>query len=353
MLRKHLFYLLLLLLAAPQLSKASTSANKVRFEVHFAPNFISSIYSVGEIGFLKSPELMYVDMSAADKKTLQKARELFEFGNGKCGRFTFPVYFLPCYYDISSAAEYKAYVSELKKALRTNSYKEFLKRYPVNFDDVFMKGESSFFNQSQKIWEKQTQPKLDELFEVLDIFAKYASEYEQRFWKDDKRSLEKKADFFNQYFEKEDIIGRWEQLLNKSFNGDYHIYLCRHNSYGPDANSICFDRNIFCAYKYENRVIDFVSHEVATHLFYEEAFLSDSLASLREQNEEVFYAATESLAMFLNGKLLGKKLSYEMKNFRGAEFCEIYEKAYQSNSTVSVEALLREGVSQMIPRWKR
>lgn len=351
MFKKRFCRLLLVLLAAsPFASFGFMSSNKVRFEVHFAPNVISSIYSVGEIGFQKAPDLTYVDISASDKETLQQERKLIEFGNGDSGHFTFPAYFLPCYLDVSSAEEYKEYVSALKKALLANNFDEFLKRYPVNFKDVFMKENRSFFTQSKGDWEKYTKPSLEKFFKVLDIFAKYAAEYEQRFWNEDKRLLLEKASYFNAYFEKQDIIGKWEQLLGKSFNGDYRIYLCRHNSYGPDANSICFDRNIFCAFKYENRVIDFVSHEVGTHLFFEEAFLNDSLKKLRKDNYRVFYAAFESLAMFLNGKVMEKNVSYSLDNFRAKEFGEIYAKVYQPN--ISVEAMIREGVAQMSPRWK-
>lgn len=351
MFKKRFCRLLLLLLAAsPLASFGFTNSNKVRFEVHFAPNFISSIYSVGEIGFKKAPGLTYVDISTSDKETLQQERKLIEFGNGDSGHFTFPAYFLPCYLNVNSADEYKEYVSALKKALLANNFDQFLKRYPVNFEDVFMKENLSFFTQSKRDWETYTKPRLEQFFKVVDIFAKYASEYEQRFWNEDKHVLLEKANYFNAYFEKQDIIGKWEQLLGKNFNGDYRIYLCLHNSYGPDANSICFDRNIFCAMKYENRVIDFVSHEVGTHLFFEEAFLNDGLKNLRKDNYRVFYAAFESLAMFLNGKIMGKPVSYSLDNFRAKEFGEIYAKVYQPN--VTVEAMIHEGVAQMSCRWK-
>lgn len=331
--------------------KNSALSNKVCFEVHFAPNFVSSIYSVGEVGFGKDPQLKYVDMTPSDKEVLQQSADLIRFGNGKSGAFVFATYFLPCYLDISTASEYAVFVADLKQALLANDFAPFLKRYPVDFTDVFMASKRSFFSQSSTDWEKKTKPLLERYFKVLDIFVKYAAPYESQFWPEDRSKLQERANHFNAYFEKENLIGKWEQLLGVPFGRDYRIYLCRHNSYGPDANSICFDRNIFNGFKYENMVVDFVSHEVGTHMLYKAAWLDDDLKVQRKENYEVFYAAFESLAMFYNAKILGKHLSYDMEYFRGAEFTEIYNNIYHPK--MSTQELLRCGVEQMAPKWNK
>lgn len=327
------------------------SASRVVFEVHFAPNFISSIYSVGEVGFKRNPQLKYVNMSDSDRVFLQQNRQLFEFGDGQSGTFTFTTFFLPCYLNIGSAEEYARYSSTLKQALLKNDFKDFLVSYPINFSDVFLKNERVFFYLDSAKWEKYIKPNLELYFRVLDIFTKYAQEYEQLFWEEDRRLLEERADHFNACFNEWDVIGKWEKLLSKSFGSDYHISLCRHNSYGPDANSICFDCNVFNGFKKEEMVVDFVSHEVGTHLFYAEAMLNDSLKPVRDRHPQVFYAAFESLAMFYNRMVLCKPLSYSMKNFKGEAFGEVYKKIYHPE--ISVEEMLRQGVEQIVPGWDR
>jgi len=328
----------------------AASFSKVRFQAHFSSNYIASIYSLAEVVFGCDTLLRYVKMDSVDMQTLKKGRYLFQFGNGLSGELTYPTFFLPSYLGISSAKEYVAFVDDLKKGLQQNDFTAFLKKYPVDFSDKFLAGKRQFFARSNEEWSREVRPKLDEYFRVLNVFVKYAYEYERRFWKEDRRILQARADVLNQKFADEDIIARWEKLLGMRFNGDYHISLCRYNGDGPDANSLSFDRNLFYAGSDDGYLFDFISHEVGTHLLYEDAFSTDELKVLRDTHERPFYAGFETLAMFYNQQLLGRKLCYNLDFFKGNEYGAIYKNAYHQG--IRAAELLRIGVELMVERGK-
>ncbi|WP_047451431.1 hypothetical protein [Alistipes sp. ZOR0009] len=324
-------------------------SNEIDFEVHFAPNLLSAIYTAGELGYGRNPLLKYVDITAADRLLLQRSGNLIGFVDGDMGELIFPTYFLPCYLEVASAAQYNLYVVALKEAMQANRFDSFLKRYPVDFTDIFINGNRHFFFQCEADWKLHTEPLLPAYFKVLDVFTRYAAQYESSIWPADRQYLQQQACSFAGYIQQYHIVGGWEQLLGYPILGNHHIYLCRYNNIWADAASVCFYQNQLDGSGYQNMVVDIVSHEVGAHLLYREAWLGEELQQVREQHPEVLYAAYESLVMFYNQKVLDRRLTYDLDYYHGKEFLNIYD--LLSNLQLSVVDMLRNAVEQMAPLW--
>jgi hypothetical protein len=72
----------------------------------------------------------------------------------------------------------------------------------------------------------------------------------------------KKLNYLTNYFNKNNIIQKWEEITGKTFTKDnYHILLCYANKNGLNANSLSYNKNVFYYNSSDKYLRDFVSHK--------------------------------------------------------------------------------------------
>ncbi len=131
--------------------------------------------------------------------------------------------------------------------------------------------------------------------------------------------------------------------MGKSFAADrYDIILCYACKYGPNANTLSYDKNVFY-YDYDlDHTIQFISHETGTHILFQEYL---ELYHTHAYNPGDLYAAYESLLMWCNHKVLNTDtLSYGLPQFHDNYYHEIFDSHYTTG--VSPLYLLKEALKK-------
>lgn len=110
---------------------------------------------------------------------------------------------------------------------------------------------------------------------------------------------------------------------------NYYILLCHANENGPDANSVSYNKNIFYYGSNEKYIVDFVSHEIGTHILIDLIYKNPE--TYNPSKFELIYATFENLARFYNIKVLERKnLNYTLNfKYKIEIFMEIFEKYYK------------------------
>ena len=319
---------------------------EVIFESSFACNYILHIYAVAGIGFNSSYQQQYsYSVNSSDIAALKEHQSLLAFSNGRSGGFAFLCFFLPSYLELNNENEFREYYSLLTGGLRSNDYSKLFERFPVDTDDPFIGPNMQFFNLPDSVWDKEIRPYIGQFLTVAGVFMDNIDIYEEEIWPEVKDTLGRRAKHLNKLFTGKKITASWEKLIGLKFNERYRIFLCYSSDKGPDANSLSYDKNVFFYNSPDNRMVDFISHEVGTHLLFP---YFDSLASVQKvaaRNFSGYYSAVESLAMFYNTRVLGKKeLAYRLPQFRDTYHDSLYTSIYHHG--ISHEEMLMKALSE-------
>jgi hypothetical protein len=164
---------------------------------------------------------------------------------------------------------------------------------------------------------RELAPHRDIIRRLGDITLRNYDAFADSVWPVERPKLERVASRINEAFASSDRIGEWEKLVGRVFKYDeYNIVLCSAIQNGPNANSIGYDRVVFYHDWPIEETLEFISHEVGTHLLIGD--LKRALAS-NQYEFPVLYEAYECLAYHYNARLLGEnRLAYHrrMHNFR-------------------------------------
>jgi hypothetical protein len=323
--------------------KSILSNKKIIFTYNYAVNYIMHIFALSNIIQNTQYAQKYRStIQLKDLKYLQTHKYLLEFGNGRCGNFTSICFFLPSYLDLKTKNDFVEYYSLFIDGLKERDFSKFLKKYSIDWKDPFLltNYKKFFFEISNIKSGKEVEIFILQLNKLSRIFINNVDGY-NKIWEKVEKVLQErieKLNYLTNYFNKNNIIQKWEEITGKTFIKDnYHILLCYANKNGPNANSLSYDKNVFYYNSSDKYLRDFVSHEIGTHLL-SELFYSEAFDPIR-------YAAVECFAMFLNFKVLkSKKLNYNLSSFHCDKFLNLYKKHYYKGITPEklIEIALKE-----------
>lgn len=313
-------------------------------------NYVFHILAVSGVNF-------YSDYTEKYSKTLKgehldflkKHKELLSFQNGHASDLVDPIIFFPAYINLDSQEKIKEYFNLLLNALIKDET-PFIKKY-----HNYIKKRTLWIPEINSVWFEKIKDKVFLIEKLGEIYVENFQTYETEVWLKEKEKLEEVAKTINQKLEKLNLIERWEKLVGIDFKvPEYQIVLVSAIKNGPNANSLGYDRNVFYSDNELEWTIDFISHEVGTHImfdssktFMKEMFLdTNTTMDDKAQKFQRFYKAYECLAQFYNTKILGEGLSYNLLNFESDKYLSFYHKLYESG-TRSYDKLLKAAVETL------
>jgi hypothetical protein len=208
----------------------------------------------------------------------------------------------------------------------------FIKKY-----NDYIKRRKLWFPEINSVWFEKIKNKVSLIKRFGEIYEENFHAYEKEVWSKEKERLEKKAKEINQKLKNLNLIEHWEKITGIDFKvSEYQIVLVSAIKNGPNANSLGYDRNVFYSENDLKWTIDFISHEVGTHIMFDIAkefmkemyFETNSNIDEKAQKFQRFYKAYECLAQFYNTMVLKRKLNYDLTIFESNKYISFYHKLY-------------------------
>jgi hypothetical protein len=187
------------------------------------------------------------------------------------------------------------------------------------------------------VWFEKIKNKVSLIKRLGEIYEKNFHTYEKEVWPKEKERLEKKAKEINQELKNLNLIERWEKITGIDFKvTEYQIVLVSAIKNGPNANSLGYDRNVFYSENDLEWTIDFISHEIGTHIMFDIAkeFMKEMYVETNSNIDEKaqkfqrFYKTYECLAQFYNTIVLKRNLNYDLTIFESDKYISFYQKLY-------------------------
>lgn len=301
------------------------------------PNYIFHLQALGQI----IPEdreylSLYKDSLKNDQTYLNKYRSLLAWGDGSAGPLTAFFIFIPSYIDFQSQREFNEYFDLLSEALHNKCFRMFIQKYDSYFRSLeIMFGPRDIGSDLQSIIQYS-----DAVTRIGEIYKKNFQTYHRNVWPKEKEKLEKAAAIINHELQQQDLINGWENLTGMKFKtSDYQIVLLTANKRGPNANSLGYDRNTFYYQQDIPEMVQFISHEVGTHL------LIDVINQVLQMNRFEYadiYKAFENMAEFYNVKFISKGMP--LYGYDVEKYYTIYNSIYNANHSITPTHLLIEGL---------
>jgi hypothetical protein len=317
------------------------STKRIVAEARFCPNYIFHLLAVAGVGFESDYAQRYSgSVFAADREFVVTHRKLLTFGSGSGGELCDAVIFLPIYFDLEHPEQLGRYYDVLCAALRNDDVSDFMRAYAARLADL------------ERTWVKVNAEDVrslsvhaDALTEIGQIMARNVASYRADIWPSESARMGKIADKVNTYVSKYDLISRWERLTSRPFLFDqYTILLCSAIKNGPNANSIGYDLNVFYSDSDFDWMCQFISHEIGTHLLIRDFRAASEQPGI---SWKTLYAANESLARYLNCRVLGEsEVTYRLDQFHAERFSAIFDSIYSHKPDVDFKWLLLEAVKR-------
>jgi hypothetical protein len=290
----------------------------------FGPNYLWHILAVARIGYDSEYADTYRDTIApAALKYLESNKSLLEFAEGEGGELSGFFTVMPAWLHLESKSQFQTYFDVVEVALRKGDLSPFVKAYR---DADWL---DRFFSEHVKRakFPADQHDLIEKARRLSQIYVDSLDAYRRSVWRDARRKLAKRATELNDYFEKQDFIAKWEQLLGIPFaSNQYEVVLCYANKDGPDYNSLGYNGNLFYYDKPFGKTCQFLSHEIGTHLLIDIYF---TLVTTGKYDHRKLYTAYETMAMFYNKLVLGiDELDYSLPRMNDARHLEVYSKAY-------------------------
>lgn len=322
------------------------SSKKVAAVVEEFPNYIFHLQTLGNI-VPEDPEylLLYQDsVPSEDRAYLHEQRKLLGWGEGNMGPLTEFFVFIPGYINLQSQSEINEYFDSLNSALKDRNYDSFTKRYQPDINKIKLLIGTLDIAADLKSLAQYS----DVVYQVGEIYKRNYPSYHRNVWPKEKVKLDQAAKNLNTELQKYDLITGWEKLTGVKFKtDDYQIVLYSANKNGPSANSLGYDRNAFYYGKDINMMVQFISHEVGTHL------LIDDISQVMKMNHFAYldvYQAFENMAEFYNVKFI-----FEAKPIYGYDmekYYQIYTDLYNTNQNINHQDLMIKGLEKYAAQKK-
>ncbi len=308
----------------------------ISFEVTLVPNYLLHLLASARVCF----DSVYADkyestIKAPDIEFLRKNRQLLSWGSGEGGELSELAVKMPITFGLQSEEELIEYFDLLIGGLVTKSVDLFFSRYASQIAHLehtwFPVGPEAVLN---------LVPLAETLENYRQVVKRNFGLYEESVWPHECSQMREVAGELDDYFDGQDIIGRWEELTGKTLAAErYTIILSSAIEGGPNANSVGYAKNIFCSRKSLDWTKDFISHEVGIHLL-----MSEFRRRAESENYDWMrlFAANECLVQFLNGMVLERSnLAYDLKQFGSADLLPKYAKVYQAGDKFKYADVIR------------
>lgn len=296
------------------------STKPITAEVALVPNYLFHLPAVARAGY----DSDYADRYAAtvnddDRRFITDHRELFRFGAGQGGPMCNFALFMPIMLDLDCRGAVDELLRLVIDSLRTGDTEPLFQRYHRRCQHL---RDTWFAPDPEQIIACRRQLPVVERY--ADIVYHNWNRYQSEVWPLECRLIQVVATQINIHFAGCDTVGEWERLTGREFRTPgCKIILCSALKNGPNANSMGYDRIVFWSGQELNWTLDFISHEIGTHLMIDVVRTLQADATVDWQE---MYAAYESLCRYLNARVLGREPLYDLKQFHAAAYASLYEK---------------------------
>jgi hypothetical protein len=339
--------IIFLLISCGTVDTNQSEMNKeIKVVVEEVPNYIFHLMTLGKIVPEDSEyiSLYQNSISAKDQQYLHEQRELLAWANGNTGLLTVPFFFIPAYINFQSQKDFHEYFDVLNYALQHNDFQLFVSKY---YSDL-KKMELMFGSINWDAYLQSCVPYLQTVYEISEIYKRNFQTYHEEVWPKEKMKMQQVANSLNAKLKNQNLITRWETLIGTEFKtDDYQIILFSSNKHGPNANSLGYERNTFYYGNDIDFIIQFISHEVGTHLLIETFHDVINLANTQSKTQFEFsqvYGAYENLAEFYSIELiLGGEPLIGM-NFDVKTYYQIFKNIYEQDKNISPKDLMIKGL---------
>ena len=326
-------------------SSSNTKNTKMTKEIMVTaeevPNYIFHLMTLGNI-VPEDPEYisLYKDsLPAEDQAYLSEHRDMLYWGDGNTAVLTVPFFFIPAYINFQSSQDFNEYFDLLSSALHSADFNPFITKY----NSYIKKMELMFGPINMEEYLQALIPYSQNVDEIGNIYKRNFQSYHLEVWPKEKIKLEQTAALLNTELQKYDLIGQWEKLIGKEFETDnYQIILFSSNKNGPNANSLGYERNTFYYGNDPEFIIQFISHEVGTHL------LIENYHEVMQMNQFEFselYGAFENLAEFYSVDFILKNknplIGYDVETYY-----TIYQNLYEQNKNITPNEFMIKGLER-------
>ena len=307
-------------------------------------NYVFHLVACARIGFDSDYADRYQNsVSGDDLAFMTSHRERLTFGGGSGGDLVDILIGLPACLKLDSKTDFESYYSLLLQGCADNDFAGFLTHFAEPIRKL-----KDWWSAPHNEGLRELAPRRDIIRRLGDITLRNYDAFADSVWPVERPKLERVASRINEAFASSDRIGEWEKLVGRVFKYDpYHIVLCSAIQNGPNANSIGYDRVVFYHDWPLEETLEFISHEVGTHLLIDD--LKRAAAS-GQFDFPALYEAYECLAYHYNALLLGKnRLAYHrrMHNFRLDKYVAAYREVHGRDAGIDPYDLLMGGLEIM------
>lgn len=314
----------------------------VECSIEVMPNYIWHLFALADLwdkGKSRYYEIYGNTVSQPDIDYLHKNRSLIVWGNGLTAPLTGVLFFQPFRNEISPS-EYFDYLDCFTKGLKNSDWKDFFDKYCPECDRLAEIPRRS--NEEIALFEK-----------ISEIIKRNYPAYKNVVWPEVQPALNEYGEKINSYFSDKDIINRWEEELNMSYEENtFYPVLTVANAIDnlPSANNLSRSRNNFgVSNKALDWTIDLIIHEIGIFI------LSPSLNRIRNDNElktefnrknNVIYQSIESFIEKKKGDMTGKRVTWKGKMHGNAiyNFSFFFEYYDKNNTITDPELLIRNAI---------
>jgi hypothetical protein len=315
-----------------------TPFRPIRACTNIGTNYVYHVLAVARIGF----ESEYADrytatVAAQDVACLRAHKSHLSFGNGSAGVLCDVVYGLPLLLELNSPAAFQTYYATIDRAIADRDFTVLSRQFdlrPERFYPFFLIDVEDF----AAILEYR-----DAIRSLGNVFVRNWETYEAEVWPCEQPALSDVASRIDAAFADRDLVSDWERLTGAVYSRTgFSVELCSSIKNGPNANSITCGRVVFYSGTPFEWMIDFISHEIGIHTLFQNF---RELYESGGHSPTLLYHANESLAMFLNRRLLGREPQYHLPQaFCEQSYCDFFDRSLLAAPSLSARDLLAAAV---------
>lgn len=314
------------------------SGKQINAVVEIGVNYLFHLLAVARINFDSDYAKKYApSVSPGDIEFLRDHEDQLSYGKG--GGELLNIMLLPASFGLQSKDELQEFYDLLLRGCDNNDFADFLNRYAAPLDK-FKQWVGSLDNELLR----EYIPLRDDLSQLADVTIENYDGYIRDVWPRELQDLEKAAEVVTETYARLDRIGQWETLTGLTFKfGTYYILICSAIENGPNANSLGYDRVVFYSGTPMDKMIDFICHEIGTHIF------MDDIKIVRDSGTFSWpdlYEGFECLAQFYNTLILDRRDLHYSVNFHVDEYMKVYGELYRPG--ITVREMLEQGIARYL-----
>ncbi|HNX00570.1 MAG TPA: hypothetical protein PLE74_10985 [Candidatus Cloacimonadota bacterium] len=281
------------------------------FSISPVPNYLTFILCTCGINWRNEFSDQYSDfLNPKDKSFLINHATELSFGDGAGDPLMELFYFLPAHVCFEKDNRIIEYFQVLGYGASQGDFKQLFMRFHSDLEHI-REYYPTFLNSFQ---ETLAPERYSLIHDLAGIYQKYYPIFLNTIWSQAWEDFEYNRAWIETLYKGKTIIGDWEILTGLTFrNESYKLGLIPYLKYGPQANSLSYDKNLFYGNTDENTLNYyryFISHEVGTHLLKE--YTLDRFSSEDENMWTIAYIAMENIARFYNMKIIPISLKYPL-----------------------------------------